>query len=335
MEIETNNNVTPVLLKTGYFKLNMNYIPFLDDNKKYKFVYNTNTGVDNRNNILRGDFYIKSSIDLVVKIGGCDYTLDKGEYFFYRNLFMFHEFSIVTNTNDEDVIIYHDCQFDIFKEDNYWHAMATIARSHEVTLYNSLHATDPEKKDNYVICTTGMIGTANGDEFNKFLKNSINDVRSNKSWLRLRQHVNQERIKLKVYYVRLCGTMETLQAVINDKEVNDLLVGRDWGITLIDPPVLGIRFAETNYNALKELLDEKYGFDMFSIEKCALCNFDENADYDKLVQDIIKHNDEIEKYEKIGIYTYEIFREIPFTYKFYKEMMSKYNDTNRDLQKYL
>ncbi len=337
MEQSNANSVTekPVLLKTGYFKLNMNYIPFLNDNTKEKFVYNINPGNYNRNNILRGNFYIKSSIDLLVKIGPCDYILDKGEYFFYRNLFMYHEFSIVTNTNDEDVIIYHDCEFDIFKEDNYWCAMATITRGRELTLYNSLHSANLEKKDDYVICSTGMIGTANGDELNEYLGNNINYVRSNSSWLHLRRHVDQERIKLKVYYLALSADMEKLYEIIDDKEVNDLLVNRDMGVTLIDPPMLGIRFTETNYAALKELLDEKYGFNIKPIEKCVLCNFRENADYDKLVQDIIKRNNEIEKYEKAGIFTYEIFKEIPFTYEFYKEMMSKYNDTNTDLQKYL
>ncbi len=338
MEIETNNNnnnITPVLLKFGYFKLNMNYIPFLYNEKKYKFVYNIDPGNYNTNNILRGNFYIKSSIDLIVKIGGSDYVLDKGEYFFFRNLFMFHEFSMVTNINDEDVIIYDSCQFDIFKEEIYCRAMSTITGSHEFILYNSLHSVEPNKKDNYVISTSGIIGDVNDDKLNEFLEIKFNDVMSGSSWLKLRQYVDQEKIKLKVYYLGLSADMEKLYEIMDDKEVNDLLVNHDKGVTLTDPPILGIRFTKTNYAALKELLDEKYGFNINPLENCVLCNIRENVDYDKLVQDIIKHNNEIERYEKDGIYTYEIFKEIPFTYEFYEDLMSKYNGENESLQKYL
>lgn len=334
MEIKDYNNITPVSLKFGYFKLNMNYIPIIFDDKKDKFVYSIEAGDYNRNNILRGDFYIKSSIDIIVNIGGCDYILDKGEYFFFRNLFMFHEFSIVTNTNNEDVIIYHDCGYDVYKEENYRYAMRSIIHDHSAILYNSLHSVEPNNKDNYVIATSGIIGDILKNELNKFSERNIHNLKLNSSWLHLRRNIEQQNIKIKLYYLSLSADIEKLYEIMDDKEVNDLLVNHDRGVTLTDPPILGIRFTETNHAALKELLDEKYGFNIYPIEKCILCNIRENVDYNKLVQDIINHNNEIERYENEGFYTYEIFKEIPFTYEFYEDLMTIF-DENKSIQKYL
>lgn len=88
-----------VLLKHGFVNYNIKNIPKIINKIKYNY-----------GDVMFGDIYINSPIQIDLEIGGLPFVLEAGEYMIPHNIRGAHNLKILTN--DDSVQIYHECSCD-------------------------------------------------------------------------------------------------------------------------------------------------------------------------------------------------------------------------------
>ncbi len=298
------------ILNYGLIKVNTNYIPNFISKERWT------------NNIkLESSIHIKSSIPITLELGGAEYILESGEHYLPFT-YGFHDIKIKTDiTNNNDVEIYHKCLTD----EQYYNAYCLMLK---YPIYiNTIHknSSSPNESDSNTIYCYGMFGTVSDNDLYSVNKSFTLNSNSNCFWLKLEKLVESDKVKTYSQFIY----HKDIHLVQNDTEITKLLVNYDKDyVRQSYHPCIAICYEETNYQALKNILNSKYNIKLVLPKEPDRVY--ENKIYEEIVNEVLDHNEKINYYQDIGVFEFISLKKIPLTLQFYNQIykINIHNDQN-------
>ncbi len=307
MENNNNNNIENTNLKLGFIKLNTSYIPTFFSKERVMDC-----------SVLEKNIYIKSNIPLLIEIGGVKYTIESGEHYI-PNLHIYHHIKILTDlSNNEECEVYHNCICD----DKYHDAFIMMCQ-YNFVLVKSIHS---ENESTIFIFGSGMGGSTTYEKiYDKKVNGDNINFSSDCRWLSSCD-IYKNKDPTKDTYSQFIYDINIAQ-VQKDNDVTQYLINWDKKFVRDSmPPCIAICYSETNYEELKDVLKRKYNIKLSKPREPH--NVIKIKPFENILSQIRERNDNIKKYEDMGIFEFVALSEMPFTIDLYNKLKKQCGDSD-------